>query len=51
MSDVSDQAPDRFTVTYSEEELWALGKLAQRRLDHAPHINSAIRLICPAAPI
>jgi hypothetical protein len=33
---VSDQAPDRFTVTHSEEELWALGKLAQRRLDHGP---------------
>jgi len=36
MSGTSDQAPDRFTVTYSEEELWALGKLTQRRLDHGP---------------
>jgi hypothetical protein len=40
MSDVSDQAPDRFTVTYSEEELWALGKLAQRRLDHGPAVDA-----------
>ena len=33
---VSDQALDRFTVTHTEEELWALGKLVQRRLDHGP---------------
>ncbi len=39
MSDVSDQALERFTFTYTEEELWALGKLAQQRLDHGPAVD------------
>lgn len=41
MSDVSDQTPDRFTVTvtYTEEELWALSKLVHRRLDHGPAVD------------
>jgi hypothetical protein len=36
MSDQSDQTPHRFTITYTEDEVWTFGKLAARRLDPGP---------------
>jgi hypothetical protein len=40
MNDVSDPAPDRFSFTYTEEELWAFGKLTQRRIDLGPAVDT-----------
>jgi hypothetical protein len=36
MSDGSDRAADRFTVTYTEDEVLAFSNLVSRRIDHGP---------------
>src|SRR5262245_44748719 len=36
MCDVSDRAPESFTVTYSEDEVLTFSTLVARRVDHGP---------------